>query len=84
MKRRPRLNIEREDAQLKRSAKELIQIARKFAPKWNRISNDGRMAIERSTARSLRAARVRVSRTTKRMGDILMWLDRVRQMEKAS
>lgn len=84
MKRRQRLNIQREDAQLKRSAKELIQVTRKFAPKWNRISNDGRMAIERSTARSLRAARVRVNRTSKRMADILTWLDRVRQTEKAS
>lgn len=83
MKKRQRLNIQREDERLKRSAAELIQLSRKFAPKWNRISNDGRMAIERSTARSLRAANVRVGRASKRMGEILAWLDRVRQMEKA-
>jgi len=77
-----RLNIQREDARLKRSAKEFTQLARKFAPKWNRISNDGRMAIERSTARSLRAANLRLSQTSKRMGQILAWLDRVRQAEK--
>ena len=81
---RLRLNIQREDARLKRSTAELIQLTRKFAPKWNRLSNDGRVAIERSTARSLRAANVRVSRTSKRIGEILAWLDRVRQMEKAS
>lgn len=81
---RLRLNIQREDARLKRSTAELIQLTRKFAPKWNRLSNDGRVAIERSTARSLRAANVRVSRTSKRMGEILAWLDRVRQMERAS
>ena len=80
----PRLNIQREDARLKRSTAELIQLTRKFAPKWNRISSDGKVAIERSTARSLRAANVRVSRTSKRMGEILAWLDRVRQMERAS
>jgi hypothetical protein len=79
-----RLNIQREDAHLKRSTAELIQLTRKFAPKWNRLSNDGRVAIERSTARSLRAANVRVSRTSKRIGEILAWLDRVRQMERAS
>jgi len=83
MRRRPRLNIEREDARLKKSAKELAMLARKFAPKWNRLSNDGRSAIERSTARSLRAASVRISRTSKRMGEVLAWLDRVRQAEKA-
>ena len=81
---RPRLNIQREDARLKRSTAELIQLTRKFAPKWNRLSNDGRVAIERSTARSLRAANVRVSRTSKRIGEILAWLDRVRQTERAS
>ena len=82
MKKHQRLNIEREDARLKRSANELTQLARKFAPKWNRISNHGRMAIERSTARSLRAANQRVSQTSKRMGQILQWLDRVSQAEK--
>ena len=81
---RPRLNIQREDARLKRSTAELIQLTRKFAPKWNRLSNDGRVAIERSTARSLRAANVRVSRTSKRIGEILAWLDRVRQTERAA
>ena len=78
----PRLNIQREDARLKRSAKELTQLARKFAPKWNRISNHGRMTIERSTARSLRAANRGVNQTSKRMGQILEWLDRVSQTEK--
>jgi hypothetical protein len=76
------LHIQREDARLKRSTAELIRLSRRFAPKWNRISNVGRMAIERSTARSLRAARVRVSRTSTRMGEILAYLDRVRQIEK--
>jgi hypothetical protein len=79
-----RLNIQREDGRLKKSATELVQLTRNFAPKWNRISNHGRSAIERATARSLRAANVRVSRTTKRMGEILRWLERVRQAEKAS
>ena len=83
MAKRPTLNIDREDARLKRSTAELTLLLRKFRPKWNRISNDGRMAIERSTARSLRAARVRVTRTSKRMGEILAWLDRMRQMERA-
>lgn len=82
MKKRSRLNIQREDAQLKKTAAELVDVARKFAPKWNRISSHGRMAIERSTARSLRAATARVSRTSKRMGEILQWLDRVRQAER--
>ena len=82
MKKRSRLNIQREDAGLKNSATELMKLARRFTPKWNRISNDGRVAIERSTARSLRAARVRVSRTSKRMEEILAWLDRVKQMER--
>jgi hypothetical protein len=81
-RRRLNINIQREHARLKRSAKELTQLAQQFASKWNRISNDGRMAIERSTARSLRAANLRVSRTSKRMGQILTWLDRVRQAEK--
>lgn len=79
---RSQLNIQREDARLKRAAAELSQLTRKFAPRWNRISNDGRMTIERSTARSLRAANTRVERTSKRIGEILGWLDRVRQMEK--
>jgi hypothetical protein len=84
MKKRPRLNIQREDARLKRSTAELIQLTKKFAPRWNRISNDGRVAIERATARSLRAANVRITRTSKRMGEILSWLDRVKQAEKAA
>lgn len=83
MKKRSRLNIQREDGRLNKSAIELIKLTRKFAPKWNRVSNDSRMAIERSTARSLRAATVRVSRTSKRIGEILAWLDRVRQTERA-
>lgn len=83
MKNRSRLNIQREDAKLRRSAAELVRVARKFAPKWNRISNHGRMTIERSTARSLRAASVRVSRTSRRMGQIIEWLDRVRLTERA-
>ena len=82
MKKHRRLNIQREDARLKRNAKELTQMARKFAPKWNRITNHGRVAIERSTARSLRAASQRVSQTSKRMRQILEWLDRVWQAEK--
>jgi hypothetical protein len=82
-RRRLNINIQREDARLKKSAKELTQLAQQFASKWNRISNDGRVAIERSTARSLRAANLRVSRTSKRMGQILTWLDRIRQAEKA-
>ena len=82
MKKRSRLNIQKEDARLRRSAAELVNLARKFAPKWNRISDHGRIAIERSTARSLRAATARVSRTNKRMGQILEWLDRVRQAER--
>jgi hypothetical protein len=81
-RRRLNINIQREDARLKKTIKELTQLAQQFASKWHRISNDGRMAIERSTARSLRAANVRVSRTSKRMGQILAWLDRVRQAEK--
>jgi len=47
VKKHPRLNIQQEDARLKRSAQELTQLTRKFAPKWNRISNHGRMATER-------------------------------------
>lgn len=82
MNKHPRINIQREDAGLKRNAKELTQLSRKFAPKWDRISNHGRMAIERSTARSLRAANRRLSQTSKRMGQILEWLDRVWQTEK--
>jgi len=83
MYKRQRLNIQREDARLKKSIKELTQLVRKFAPKWNKISNDGRMAIERSTARSLRSANLQISKNSKRMGQILEWLDRVRQAEKA-
>lgn len=79
-----RLNIQREDARLKKSAAELTQLLRKFAPRWNRLSNDGKMAIERSTARSLRAANVRIKRTGKRIGEILEWLDRVRQADSRS
>ena len=81
---RPKLNIQREDARLKRTAAELTRLARTFAPKWNRITNDGKMTVERSTARSLRAANAQISRTNKRMGEILEWLDRVRQMERAA
>jgi virulence factor BrkB len=40
MKKRSRLNIQREHAQLRRSA-EFVRLARKFASKWNRISNHG-------------------------------------------
>jgi len=83
MYKRQRLNIQREDARLKKGIKELTQLVRKFAPKWNKISNDGRMAIERSTARSLRSANLQISKNSKRMGQILEWLDRVRQAEKA-
>ena len=82
--RRPKLNIRTEDARLRKSTAELTRRAKKFASKWNRLSNDGRVAIERSTARSLRAASERVKRTNKRMGEILAWLDRVRQMEKVA
>jgi hypothetical protein len=81
---RSKLNIQSEDARLKKSAAELTRLAKRFATKWDRISDDGRVAIERSTARSLRAASGRVNRTNKRMGEILKWLDRVRQMEKAA
>jgi hypothetical protein len=81
---RSKLNIRTEDAQLRKSAPDLTRLAKRFATKWERISNEGRVAIERSTARSLRAARGQVKRTTKRMGEILGWLDRVRKMEKAA
>ena len=81
---RSKLNIRSEDARLRKSAVKLTRLAKKFATKWDRISNDGRVAIERSTARSLRAASGQVNRTSKRMGEILQWLDRVRQMEKAA
>jgi hypothetical protein len=81
---RSKLNIRSEDARLRKSAAELTRRAMQFASKWDRISNDGRVAIERSTARSLRAASGQVNRTSKRMGEILEWLDRVRQMEKAA
>ena len=81
---RPQHNIRTEDARLRKSAAELTRLAKKFGTKWDRISNDGRVSIERSTARSLRAASLQVSRTSKRMGEILEWLDRVRRMEKAA
>jgi hypothetical protein len=81
---RTKLNIRSEDARLRKSAAELTGRLKKFATKWDRISNDGRVAIERSTARSLRAASGQVNKTSKRMGQILEWLDRVRQMEKAA
>jgi|GEM_PF-3545527 len=81
---RSKLNISRENARLRKSAAELTRLAKQFATKWDRISNDGRVAIERSTARSLRAASGQVNRTSKRMGEILAWLDRVRQMDKAA
>lgn len=81
---RSKLNIRSEDARLRKSAAELTRLTEKFATKWDRISNDGRVAMERSTARSLRAASVQVNRTSKRMEEVLEWLDRVRQMEKAA
>ena len=81
---RPKLNIRTEDARLKKSAAELTRRVKQFATKWDRISNDGRVVIERSTARSLRAASGQVSRTSKRMGEVLEWLDRVRRMDKAA
>lgn len=81
---RSKFNIRTEDARLRKSAAELTRLAKKFATKWDRISNEGRVAIERSTARSIRAASRNVSRTNKRMGEILEWLDRVRQMDKAA
>lgn len=81
---RSKLNIRSEQARLKKSAAELTRLAEKFATKWDRISNDGRVSIERSTARSLRAARGQVNRTSRRMGEVLEWLDRVRRMEKAA
>jgi len=80
----PKLNIRTEDARLRKSAAELARLAKKFATKWDRVSNEGRVAIERSTARSLRAASGQVNRTNKRMGEILQWLDRVRKMDKAA
>jgi hypothetical protein len=81
---RSKLNIRTEDARLRKSAAKLTRLTKKFATKWDRISNNGRVAIERSTARSLRAASSNVNRTNKRMGQILQWLDRVRQMDKAA
>jgi len=81
---RSKLNIRSEDARLRKSAAELTRRAKQFTTKWDRISNDSRVAIERSTARSLRAASGQVTRTSKRMGEILQWLDRVRRMEKAA
>lgn len=81
---RSKLNIRSEDARLRKSAAELTRLANKFATKWNGISNEGQVAIERSTANSLRAANGQVNRTSKRMGEILEWLDRVRRMEKAA
>jgi len=81
---RPKLNIRTEDARLRKSAAELTRRVKQFATKWDRISNDGRVAIERSTARSLRTASGQVNRTSKRMGEVLEWLDRVRRMDKAA
>src|SRR5215467_723666 len=81
---RSKFNVRSEDARLRKSAAELTRQAKKFATKWDRISNDSRVAIERSTARSLRAASIQVNRTSKRMGAILEWLDRVRQTERAA
>ena len=81
---RSKLNIRSEDARLRKSAAELTRLAKRFTTKWDRISNGSRVAIERSTARSLRAANGQVKRTSKRMGQILQWLDRVRQDEKAA
>lgn len=81
---RSKLNIRSEDARLRKSAAELTRLTEKFATRWDRISNVGLVAIERSTARSLRAASVQVNRTSKRMEEVLEWLDRVRQMEKAA
>lgn len=81
---RSKLNIRSEDARLRKSAAQLTRLAKKFTTKWDRISNHSRVAIERSTARSLRAASVQVNRTSKRMGEVLEWLDQVRQMDKAA
>jgi hypothetical protein len=81
---RSNFNIRTQNARLRKSAAELTRLAKKFATKWDGISNEGRVAIERSTARSLRAAGQRVNRTNKRMGEILHWLDQVRRMEKAA
>ena len=81
---RSKLNIRSEDARLRKSAAELTRLANEFATKWNGISNEGRVAIERSTANSLRAANGQVNRTSKRMGEILEWLDSVRRMENAA
>jgi hypothetical protein len=81
--RRPRkLNIRTEDARLQKSTAKLTRVAKQFSTRWNRLSNHSRVAIERSTARSLRAASGQANRTSKRIGEILKWLDRVRQMEK--
>src|SRR5215469_4655403 len=79
---RSKHNIRTQNARLRKSATELTRLAKRFAIKWDGISNEGRVAIERSTARSLRAAGLRVNRTNKRMGEILDWLDQVRRMEK--
>jgi hypothetical protein len=79
---RSKHNIRTQNARLRKSATELTRLAKRFAIKWDGISNQGRVAIERSTARSLRAAGLRVNRTNKRMGEILDWLDQVRRMEK--
>lgn len=81
---RSKLNIRSEDARLRKSTAQLTRLAKKFTTKWDRISNHSRVAIERSTARSLRAASVQVNRTSKRMGEVLEWLDQVRQMDKAA
>src|SRR5215469_3400929 len=39
---RPKLNIRSEDARLRKSSAELTRRAKKFATKWDRISNEGR------------------------------------------
>lgn len=81
---RSKFNIRTENAKLRKSAAELTRRTQKFATKWDRISNDGQVAIERSTARTLRAAAGQVNKTNKRLGEIIQWLDRVRQMDKAA
>jgi hypothetical protein len=84
VKSRPKLNIRTENARLRKSAAELTRRTQKLATRWERISNDGQVAIQSSTARSLRAAAGQVNRTNKRLGEILDWFDRVRQMDKAA
>ena len=84
MKPRSKFNIRTENAKLRKSAAELGRRTQKFATKWDRISSDGQVSIERSTARTLRAAAGQVDRTNKRLGEIIQWLDRVRMMDKAA